>query len=75
MNAHSDPGPQSQASDQPWVTGNDVKIISHIIIQYSERGVRELMMELSKHPFGRFERFLEVGQAAVPLEVALFTVS
>jgi len=28
LNAHDVPGPQSRASDQPWVTGNDVNGLS-----------------------------------------------
>ena len=65
MDARGDPGPQSQASDQPWVFGNDVTIISLTITQHSERGVRELMMELSQCPFARFERFSEMRTGCI----------
>ena len=47
--AHSYSGPQSQALDQPWVSTND-EVISLTITRHSERGVRELMMELRQCP-------------------------
>ena len=35
--AHYDPDQQSQASDQPWVAGNDVKSLSSLSVHHADK--------------------------------------